>query len=76
VDASYPDVSVILFAALPVGAAMAVENPLCLKILIIVLIMVVFPVPGPPVMTETPFWRDALRGLLVLTIDPLHIMRK
>ena len=44
----------ILFAALPVGAARSVTLSIASKYLIMKLIMVVFPVPGPPVITATP----------------------
>ena len=53
VFASSPVVSVILLAALPVGAHRTTFNPSCLYNSITVLIMVVLPVPGPPVITQT-----------------------
>ncbi len=53
VFASRPVVSAILFAARPVGAARATRNPSASKTLSIVLTVVVFPVPGPPVRTTT-----------------------
>ena len=55
VDASFPVVSVILFAALPVGAAKITFFPLSSYISIIFFIIVVFPVPGPPVIIVTLF---------------------
>ncbi len=54
VCASLPDVSDILLAALPVGAARSTSSPSSSSILIIVLIVVVLPVPGPPVIISTP----------------------
>jgi len=55
VCASYPLVSAIRFAARPVGAARRISRPSISKYLIMVLIVVVFPVPGPPVITINPF---------------------
>ncbi len=43
-----------LFAALPVGAQRAVSTPMFFKSRIKALTMVVFPVPGPPVITVMP----------------------
>ena len=57
---SSPVVSVILLAALPVGAANTTLFLFFLNIFIIVLIVVVLPVPGPPVRTMTPFSKAAL----------------
>ena len=51
--ASRPVASLILRAALPVGAASITLWPRRSWIAMIDLIMVVFPVPGPPVMTIT-----------------------
>ena len=51
--ASSPVVSDILFAALPVGAHKTILYFFCLYISIILLIIVVFPVPGPPVIIVT-----------------------
>ena len=48
----------ILFAARPVGAAIAVFRPLSSRMLMMVLMMVVLPVPGPPVMTLTPIFKE------------------
>ena len=53
--ASYPVISLIRFAALPVGAARKMSRPSSSKYLIILLIVVVLPVPGPPVITKSPF---------------------
>ena len=53
VFASRPVASLILLAALPVGAASRMSIPRRPKIVRIALMMVVFPVPGPPVMTMT-----------------------
>ena len=55
VRASNPVVSLILFAARPVGAARKMSMPSISKYRMIVLIVVVLPVPGPPVMTKRPF---------------------
>ncbi len=55
--ASLPEVSVILLAALPVGAQRAGSLPISSKTLIRVFMTVVFPVPGPPVIIDTPFSR-------------------
>ena len=55
VFASLPVDSVILLAALPVGAAKRTFIPLFSYISIIHLIIVVFPVPGPPVIISIPF---------------------
>ena len=46
--------SLILFAALPVGASSIVLNPSFSAISIMHFITVVFPVPGPPVIIDTP----------------------
>ena len=53
VRASRPVASLILRAALPVGAASITLWPMRSWIAMIDLMMVVFPVPGPPVMTMT-----------------------
>ena len=45
-------VSAIRFAALPVGAATATSKPAPSSIFINVLIIVVLPVPGPPVIID------------------------
>lgn len=50
----------IRFAALPVGAQIATFRPHCSKMLMMVLMIVVFPVPGPPVITEMPLVRELL----------------
>ena len=52
--ASLPEVSDILLAALPVGAASSTSSPSSSRIFIIVFIVVVLPVPGPPVIISTP----------------------
>ena len=52
--ASYPVASVIRFAARPVGAARRILIPSLSKNWIIVLIVVVLPVPGPPVNMSKP----------------------
>ncbi len=52
--ASCPVVSFIRFAARPVGAASKISMPSASKKLMIALIVVVFPVPGPPVSKESP----------------------
>ncbi|CCZ95004.1 uncharacterized protein BN495_00271 [Corallococcus sp. CAG:1435] len=44
-----------LLAALPVGAQNSNRKPVAVRISAIQRIIVVFPVPGPPVMTVTPF---------------------
>ena len=54
VCASTPHVSVIRFAALPVGAASRISSLSISKYFIMALIVVVFPVPGPPVITISP----------------------
>src|SRR5665647_3744316 len=53
VFASWPVASLIRFAALPVGAASNNLTPILTKIFRMALTMVVFPVPGPPVMIKT-----------------------
>ena len=58
--ASQPVASLILLAALPVGAASKILSFNCWKILNIALMRVVFPVPGPPVIIKT-FERAANR---------------
>ena len=58
--ASSPVASDMRLAARPVGAASAVLTPEAFKIFKIVLMIVVLPVPGPPVMTDTPFYRDEM----------------
>ena len=50
-----PHVSVRRFAALPVGAHKAIVFPMRSIMDIMVFIMVVFPVPGPPVIINMPF---------------------
>ena len=52
--------SVIRFAALPVGAAITTLKLLSSNMSIIQFIMVVFPVPGPPVIISTPCWKAPL----------------
>ena len=52
--ASLPVSSVILFAALPVGAASATSSPLFSIRVIIPFTVVVLPVPGPPVNISKP----------------------
>ncbi len=52
--ASRPVASVMRFAARPVGAASSAFRPSSSSKSIIQLIAVVFPVPGPPVITVTP----------------------
>ena len=65
--ASKDDVSVIRIAALPVGAAISTFLPALFKMLKIVYMMVVLPVPGPPVMTLMfPFIHAATASLCVL----------
>ena len=56
VEASAPVASVILLAARPVGAAREIDRPSVSKYLIIMFMIVVLPVPGPPVMTVIPFF--------------------
>ncbi len=58
--ASLLEVSLILFAALPVGAAKVTLLPLFSNMSIIALIVVVLPVPGPPVIINTPLLTDSL----------------
>ena len=53
--ASLPVDSVMRFAALPVGAHRRTFLFIASNILIIDSIIVVLPVPGPPVITVTPF---------------------
>ena len=55
VFASAPVASLIRFAALPVGAANRKSLPSFSKYRKMVRMVVVFPVPGPPVMSTTPF---------------------
>ena len=50
--ASQPVASLILLAALPVGAARRILSFNCWKILRIAVMIVVLPVPGPPVITS------------------------
>ena len=52
---SRPQSSVILFAALPVGAASSILKSLLSKSFIMAFKVVVLPVPGPPVKTSIPF---------------------
>ena len=52
---SLPVASDIRFAARPVGAARRISISSCSKYRMIVLIVVVFPVPGPPVMIKRPW---------------------
>ena len=52
--ASLPVSSVILLAALPVGAASATSSPLFSIRVIMPLTVVVLPVPGPPVKIRSP----------------------
>ena len=66
VCASYPVASVILFVALPVGAAKRMLIPSLSKKRIIVLIVVVFPVPGPPVNTSKPCLIDSITAVCCL----------
>ena len=56
VTASQPVASVIRLAARPVGAARRISMSSVSKYRIMALIVVVLPVPGPPVMTSTPFF--------------------
>ena len=58
VFASTPVLSESLFAARPVGATSAIVFPICLRMDMTHFIIVVFPVPGPPVMIETGFLTD------------------
>ena len=60
VKAFCPVVSLKRFAARPVGAAKRIFNPWAFKMDKMPLITVVLPVPGPPVSTKTPWWRQAL----------------
>ena len=54
--ASYPVASVIRLAARPVGAARRISIPSISKYRMIVLMVVVLPVPGPPVITSRPLF--------------------
>ena len=54
--ASYPVASVIRLAARPVGAARSISIPSISKYRMIVLMVVVLPVPGPPVITNSPLF--------------------
>ncbi len=56
VFASYPVASVIRLAARPVGAARRISISSSSKYRIIVLMVVVFPVPGPPVIIRRPLF--------------------
>ena len=58
VFASFPVVSVILLAALPVGAHNTYFLSKFSNISIIHFIIVVFPVPGPPVITVMLLFKD------------------
>ena len=82
VFASRPVDSVILLAALPVGAAKRTFIPLFSYISIIHLIIVVFPVPGPPVIISIPFskapiiasfWESA--NLILFLLSKLDISK-
>ena len=53
VFASIPDVSARRFAARPVGAQSAMRTPFARRIVRIAFTIVVFPTPGPPVITIT-----------------------
>ena len=64
VFASWPVASVIRFAARPVGAARLTSNPSDSNSWIIALIVVVFPVPGPPVIIDTPLFCVATTACL------------
>ena len=64
VKASRPVCSFILLAALPVGAASFITLSMDSKMSIKTFSVVVFPVPGPPVMTKTPLFIASLTALL------------
>ena len=64
VFASKPVASVIRFAARPVGAAKKISSPSSSKYRIIILIVVVFPVPGPPDKIKIPFSTASITAFL------------
>ena len=63
VCASWPVASAIRLAARPVGAASKIGNPFSIRHAINVLIVVVLPVPGPPVITKNPLVRASLTAI-------------
>ena len=67
--ASHPVASVILFAARPVGAARRISISSISKYRIIVLMVVVFPVPGPPVMISRPLFTASMTACLLQLIQ-------
>ena len=73
VCASYPVVSVILFAARPVGAASAISIPSLSKKWIIALMVVVFPVPGPPVSTIIPFLAASMTAFCCISSNCIPV---
>ena len=74
--ADLPVSSESLFAALPVGAANAVSSPILSKRARIALTDVVFPVPGPPVRSNTVLRRKRhrffLKFVILYSIFPLQ----
>ena len=62
--ASQPVASVILLAARPVGAASIMLMPCFSKQRMIMLMVVVFPVPGPPVTTRSPLCMASFTAIL------------
>ena len=69
--ASNPQTSLILFAALPVGAANITLLCSIFIALIIVFIIVVFPVPGPPVITKAAVWKARLTASLWFSLSSI-----
>ncbi|VIG04902.1 Uncharacterised protein [Clostridioides difficile] len=73
VFASLLEVSLILFAALPVGAAKVTLLPLFSNMSIIALIVVVLPVPGPPVIINTPLLTDSLTAKICFSANLIFL---
>ena len=61
---SRPVVSPSLLAARPVGAARRIVCPSDSRSLMIIFTVVVFPVPGPPVITSSPWFMDSLTAVI------------
>ena len=73
VFASLLEVSLILFAALPVGAAKVTLLPLFSNISMIALMVVVLPVPGPPVIINTPLLTDSLTAKICFSANLIFL---